>query len=108
MSYWGEDFRQVFHLQRRTGQDYRGTPTYGPIEAHPCRYDAQSRLVRTADGRQQATQGTLLTAARFSLRDRFWLPGESAADESKARLPKDVREHSDLETGEYDHTAVDV
>lgn len=68
-----------------------GTPAYsGSPTTLLGRYEQGWHVVNGPEGKI-AAEHTIYTLTAVGLRDRFWLPGYSTADATKARTPKAVR-----------------
>lgn len=79
--------QQTAYRRPVTGRGSTGEPTFGTAVAVVCRFEAVTRLVRTPSGEERMSSHRLTTPdTSVADTDGWWVPGDSAADESKARF----------------------
>jgi hypothetical protein len=99
---------QSFWVARYQSVNARGDQTYATPEAHACRYEPSTRLLRTQDGAQAVSEAILYTATDVAPRDLVYPPGANPADYKQSRKPLRVERHFDLDSGQLAFVAVHI
>ena len=64
-----------------------GQTTWATASTAPAFVEPSTRILEQADGTKVATSHMIVTEAAITTAMRVWMPGDSAADATKARRP---------------------
>lgn len=81
---------QAINVAARTGADVNGDPAYAAPAAVDARVEPNRRVIENASGQFITSEFAIYTEQAIGSLDRVWLPGDSPADATKARLPLKV------------------
>lgn len=101
-------FRERMHLRRFVSVTARGDEVHATAEAHACRYEPSTRLLRNAGGSQSVSEAVLYTATAADPRDLVFPPGADPADPNQARRPLRVENHRDPDSGRFAYAAIHI
>lgn len=83
-----------------------GESEFEEAAPHRCWWEPSTRLIRTTDGQQAVTEGTIYTLAAVQYGDQIFPPGSDPEDEDQGRSPIRIDRVASLETGTYSHTVI--
>jgi len=87
-------FKDEITIQRMTGVDNFGQPTYGSQKTVKCRVEHDMKKIVDASGQEATSDAQIALSEKVGLQDRIWLPGTDTEKVEQSRLAKNYREAS--------------
>ena len=84
-----------------TGVDAAGDPSFAAPATRAARVVNINETTEQADGTELKTTIAIITETAVAMTDRIWLPGDSSADATLARVPRFIEKAID-ERGNLD------
>jgi len=87
--------RETISVAAATGVDAAGDPSYAAPATRSARVVNVTETHERGDGTLLKTTIAIVTETAVSMTDRIWLPGDSSADATLARVPRFIEKAID-------------
>ena len=90
-------FAQSINVSPFSGVSAFGDPSYSTPVCAAARVEPVRKTLYSANGEEMQSEYAIYTLQQISMLDRVWLPGDSPADPTKARVPMKVYQGIDTD-----------